>query len=194
MRPNLTSSPENQRIAEALIQLRNRWDVTEDIPGLEAILAEAGELEQAATAAQLPALAATAALLRGDTLSWLKRNDEAAQVLTTASENLESAVGITGSQRRTLLVQLLLRKAIGSTMHGDFAATSAAAEKGIAIAELDRGKASSPAFQDDYLHDRRQLYDAGVFAAYKLDDTDLLLRRAELAEAHGWLQLANRKS
>lgn len=178
---------ESLRIAEALIQLRDRWDVTEDIPGLEAILAEAGELEQGAAAARLPALAAAAAMLRGDTLSWLKRNDEAAQVLTTASENLELAVGIAGSQRRTLLVQLLLRKAMALTMHGDFAATSAAAEKGIAIAELDRGKASSPYLQDDYLRDRRRLYDAGVFAAYKLDDLDLLLRRAELAKARGSL-------
>jgi hypothetical protein len=56
------------------------------------------------------------------------------------SDNLELAVGIVGNQRRTLLVQMLLRKAMALTMHGDFAATSAAAEKGIAIAELDRGK------------------------------------------------------
>ena len=84
-------------------------------------------------------------------------------------------------------MQLLLRKAMALTMHGDFAATSAAAEKGIAIAELDRGKASSPYLQDDYLRDRRRLYDAGVFAAYKLDDLDLLLRRAELAKARGSL-------
>ncbi|MGA2830038.1 MAG: CHAT domain-containing protein [Streptosporangiaceae bacterium] len=174
-------------LAEALIQLRNRWDVTEDTPGLEAILAEAGELEQAATAARLPALAATAALLRGDTLSWLKRNDAAAEILTTACQNLEQAAGIADSERRTLLVQLLIRTAMVHAMHGDFAASSAAAEKGIAIAELDRGKASSPYLQDSYLRERRRLYDAGVFAAYKLDRRDLLLRRAELVKARGSL-------
>ncbi len=178
---------EGRRIADALIHLRERWDVTEDTPGLEAILVEAGELEQAATAARLPALAATAALLRGDTLSWLKRNDEAAEILTTACENLEQSAGIGDSERRTLLVRLLIRAAMALTMHGDFAATSAAAEKGIAIAELDRGKASSPYLQDSYLRERRRLYDAGVFAAYKLDDRDLLLRRAELAKARGSL-------
>ena len=178
---------EGRRIADALIHLRERWDVTEDRPGLEAILVEAGELEQAATAARLPALAATAALLRGDTLSWLKRNDEAAEVLTTACENLEQSVGIGDSERRTLLVRLLIRTAMALTMHGDFAASSAAAEKGIAIAEFDRGKASSPYLQDSYLRERRRLYDAGVFAAYKLDDRDLLLRRAELAKARGSL-------
>ena len=178
---------EGRRIAEALTQLRDRWDVTEDTPGLEAILLEAGELEQAATAARLPALAATAALLRGDTLSWLKRNDAAAEILTTACQNLEQAAGIADSERRTLLVRLLIRAAMAHTMHGDFAASSAAAGKGIAIAELDRGKASSPYLQDSYLRERRRLYDAGVFAASKLDDRDLLLRRAELAKARGSL-------
>ena len=175
------------RIAEALNHLRDRWDVTEDTPGLEAILAEAGQLEQAATAARLPALAATAALLRGDTLSWLGRNDECADILTTACENLEKAAGIADSERRVLIVRLLIRTAMARTMHGDFAASSAAAEKGIAIAELDRGKASSPYLQDSYLRERRRLYDAGVFAAYKLDDLGLLLRRAELAKARGSL-------
>ena len=178
---------EERRISDALIGLRGRWDVTEDTPGLLAILAEAGELEQAATAARLPALAATAALLRGDTMSWLKRNDEAAKVLTAACDNLEQAAGIADSERRALLVRLLIRKAMALTVHGDFAASSAAAEKGIAIAELDRARASSPYLQDSYLRERRRLYDAGVFAAYKLDDTDLLLRRAELAKARGSL-------
>jgi hypothetical protein len=86
-----------------------------------------------------------------------------------------------------LLVRLLIRIAMALTIHGDLAGSSAAAERGIAIAELDRGKASSPFLQDSYLRERRRLYDTGVFAAYKLDDRDLLLRRAELAKARGSL-------
>jgi CHAT domain len=185
--PDPAPDAEQRRIAEALTRLRDRWDVTGDEPGLNAILAEAGQLEQAATAARLPALAATAALLEGDTLSWLKRNDECATLLTTACQNLEQADGIADSERRTLLVRLLIRTAMAHTMRGDWAASSAAAEQGIAIAELDRGKASSPYLQDSYLRERRRLYDAGVFAAYRLGDRDLLLRRAELAKARGSL-------
>jgi hypothetical protein len=176
-----------ERIAEALGRLRERYDVTEDGPGLSAVLAEAARLEREATAARLPALAVAAALLRGEALSWLKRNEECARVLTAACEDLEKATGIADSERRALLVQLFMRTTMAYAMHGDFAASSAAAEKGIVIAELDRGKASSPYLQDSYLRERRRLYDAGVFAAFKLDDRDLLLRRAELAKARGTL-------
>jgi CHAT domain-containing protein len=178
---------DEERIAQDLSRLRERYDVTEDVPGLNAILAEAATLEQEATAARLPALAVAAALLRGDGLSWLKRNQECARVLTAACENLEKATGIADSERRALLVQLFMRTTMAYAMHGDFVASSAAAEKGIVIAELDRGKASSPYLQDSYLRERRRLYDAGVFAAFKLDDRDLLLRRAELAKARGSL-------
>jgi hypothetical protein len=176
-----------ERIAEALNRLRGRYDVTDDEPGLNAILAEAAELEREATAARLPGLAVAAVLLRGDTLSWLKRNDECARVLTAACEDLEKATGIADSERRALLVQLFMRTAMAYAVDGDFPASSTAAEKGIVIAELDRGKASSPYLQDSYLRERRRLYDAGVFAAFKLDDRDLLLRRAELAKARGSL-------
>jgi CHAT domain-containing protein len=185
--PPVDPVAEGQRINQALNQLRERWDVTEDTPGLEAILAEAGELQQAATMARLPVTVATAALLRGDTLSWLHRNDECAEVLTTTCQYLDQVPGIGDSDRRTLLVRLLIRIAMAQTMRGDWAASSAAAEKGIAIAELDRGKASSPYLQDSYLSERRRLYDAGVFAAYQLGQPDLLLRRAELAKARGSL-------
>ena len=178
---------EGRRIAAALNDLRDRYDVTEDEPGLDAILAEAVELELAAAEARLPALAATAALLRGDTLSWLGRNGECAEILATACENLERASGIADSERRTLLVRLLIRATMAHTIDGDFAGSSSAAERGIAIAELDRGKASSPYLQDSYLRERRRLYDAGVFAAFRVDDRDLLLRRAELAKARGSL-------
>ena len=182
-----TGAGAGQRIAEALNRLSDRYAVTADEPGLNAIIAEAAKLEAEATAARLPGLVFTAALLRGETLSWLKRNDECARVLTAAGEYLEKAAGIADSERRSLLVQLLVRVAMAWTMHGDFAASSAAAEKGIGIAELDRGKASSPYLQDGYLRERRRLYDTGVFAAYKLEDRDLLLRRAELAKARGSL-------
>ena len=179
--------PARVRIAEALNQLLERYNVTEDVPGLDAIIAEAAELEEEANAARLPGLAVAAAMLRGDTLMWLKRYDECARMLTAACGNLEKAAGIADSERRAQLVQLLTRTAMAYTGHGDFTATSATAEKGIAIAELDRGKASSPYLQDSYLRERRRLYDAGVFAAYKLDDRDLLLRRAEFAKARGSL-------
>jgi hypothetical protein len=107
--------------------------------------------------------------------------------LTAACEDLEKATGIADSERRALLVQLFMRTAMAYAVDGDFPASSTAAEKGIVIAELDRGKASSPYLQDSYLRERRRLYDAGVFAAFKLDDRDLLLRRAELAKARGSL-------
>jgi CHAT domain len=176
-----------ERIAEALNRLRERYEVTQDGPGLNAIVAEAATLEQEANAARLPGLSVAAAMLRGDTLSWLKRDAECARVLTAACENLEKATGIADSERRALLVQLFMRTTMAYAIDGDFAASSAAAEKGIVIAELDRGKASSPYLQDSYLRERRRLYDAGVFAAVKLDDHDLLLRRAELAKARGSL-------
>jgi CHAT domain-containing protein len=185
--PSRSGPLAEERIAEALGRLRDRYDVTQDAPGLNAIVAEAATLEQEAAEARLPGLAVAAALLRGDTLSWLKRNKECARVLTAACENLEKATGIADSERRALLVQLFMRTTMAYTMDGDFAASSAAAEKGIAIAEMDRGKASSPYLQDSYLRERRRLYDAGVFAAVKLDDRDLLLRRAELAKARGSL-------
>ncbi|HUN32621.1 MAG TPA: CHAT domain-containing protein [Trebonia sp.] len=185
--PPADSPLAEELIAAALAGLRDRYDVTQDTPGLSAIVAEAATLEQEATAARLPALAVAAALLRGDTLSWLNRNEECARVLATACENLEKATGIADSERRALLVQLFMRTTMAHAMHGDFTASSAAAEKGIVIAELDRGKASSPYLQDSYLRERRRLYDAGVFAAVKLGDFDLLLRRAELAKARGSL-------
>ena len=188
--PGQLASSRPGRLAEALGRLRARYDNTKDTAGLNAIAAAAAAIEQAATTAGLPALAVAAALLRGDTLSWLKRNEECARILTAACESLERATGIADSERRALLVQLFMRTTMAYAMDGDFAASSAAAEKGIVIAELDRGKASSPYLQDSYLRERRRLYDAGVFAAVKLDDRDLLLRRAELAKARGplgWL-------
>jgi CHAT domain len=131
--------------------------------------------------------AVTARVLRSDLLVQLGRLDEAAALLAEIRGRLATEPGLAEAERRSELVMVLGRAAMVEGMRGDFDRTSQLCGEGITEAEQDRGKASGPYLQDDYLRFRSRLYGTGVFAAKRAGDYELMLARSELVKARGVL-------
>ena len=88
-------------------------------------------------------------------------------------------------------MQLIRRQVELAAAAQDSAAVSRFAGEGIAAVEADRQRLHLPYLQDSYLRDRRLIYVAGMAAARRLDDLELLLERADLVKARGalaWLR------
>ena len=130
-------------------------------------------------------------ILEADLLTWAGQHDAAAAVLVAARTALRDATAVPEAMRSALVVQLIRRQVELAAAAQDSPAVSAFAGEGIAAVEADRQRLSLPYLQDSYLRDRRLIYVAGMAAARRLDDLDLLLERADLVKARGavaWLR------
>ncbi len=184
------------RLSARLDQLQDAYDNSPDTPdpatwqrlydATRAVVTEAAELDQ-------PTVAAMAHILESDLLTWAGRPADASTVLATARVELRAAQSAPEAIRSALVVQLIRRQVEIAAATPDSAAVSRFAGEGIDAIEADRRRLNLPYLQDSYLRDRRLIYVAGMAAARRLDDLDLLLERADLVKARGsvaWLREA----
>jgi hypothetical protein len=173
-----------------LATLQDEFDRCEDTGKLADLLAKTHALEARVLVGHQAGLASTAAtvsVLRSDLLVQLGRVDEAATLLADARDRLAADPGLADAERRSLLVTVIIRAAMAEGLRGNFGRLSQLCGEGISEVERDRGKVNGPYLQDDYLRFRGRLYDAGIFAAQKTGDYELMLARSELAKARGVL-------
>ena len=154
---------------------------------LDALLGQMADLESEAVQAGDALSASLAAVERANTLIREGRVDEAAVILDAARSRLGDGDGLDTARRRALRVRVLNRLATAAGLLKRFDRLSELCGDAIAEFEQDRGQVNEPYLQDSYLRDRVNLYQLGVFAAWKLGDHELALVRADLAKAHGSL-------
>jgi len=198
-RPSVTPAADdasrNPRSYDHEIDLQRRLNILHEEaertapghPDMDLLLDRMARLESEAVQAGDALTAGYAAIERASTLARADRASEAAAVLETARNRLGDGDGLDTARRRALRVVIMSRAATMAGLGQQFPRLSQLCGDAIAEFEQDRGQVSEPYLQDGYLRDRVALYQLGVFAAWKLDDQELALVRADLAKARGSL-------
>ncbi|MEZ4771421.1 MAG: CHAT domain-containing protein, partial [Caldilineales bacterium] len=143
----------------------------------EALLDEATALLEESRRLNAGRIAALLLTARGGLLHELGRDDEAARDWRAAWDR-SLAAGEPGDALYAMEQLIDARLALG-----DFAAVSGLCGEAIDLVERDRYNVSPAYLQGAYLTNKVQFYFLGVFAAWKLGDIDLMLRRVELSKA-----------
>ena len=147
------------------------------------MLREVERIKGEASAHRLTAVEASALLLRAD-IQMKARRFEA------ASEAAHAALNLPRDPHRDLTtgrdaVDKIINAAIAMK---DFAALSDACGEAIALIERHRYNISAPYAQSAFLRDRARYYTMGMDAAFRQDDFDSLLQRADAFKAAGSLR------
>jgi len=183
--PSYRSVIERQRWLADLAEMAQR--ASREPAEVDALLGQMAGLESQAVQAGDALSASLAAVERANALIRLGRIGEAAAVLDAARSRLGDGDGLDTARRRALLVRISNRLATATGLLKQFDRLSELCGDAIGEFEQDRDQVNEPYLQDSYLRDRVNLYQLGVFAAWKLGDHELALVRADLAKAHGSL-------
>jgi len=113
----------------------------------------------------------------------LDADDRPAEAVAPLREAYEvvSLLGDTGERDTAILALSALCKLY--VRLGDFPQVSATADEAIKAIERDRYRVSAPFLQSSFLTSYRDVFTAGVFSAWKLNDYDALLARTERSKA-----------
>lgn len=160
---------------------------------VEDLLTKAVELQGQAAALHTPLydakarLAQTYVLLsRGRAQEALPLAEEARSLLLAGKQPTVDAFG--SSFERDVYLEALSHKTDAFLMLRDFQAASNACGEAIEMVESERYRVSSPYQTSSFMANRADFYWKGVFAAFKLEQWDNLLKRMELVKARSALR------
>jgi CHAT domain-containing protein len=172
------------RLDASLEELRSEIARRSESGGLmDDLLPEAHRIESEGRLHRLPSAVSTALLLSSDI-------HLAGQRFTDAIAEARAAFNLPREAQRELTTGLwaLDRVIQAHIAQRDDGAVSAVCGEAIALIERHRHNVSAPYSQSAYLQDRSRYYTLGVASAYRCDDFDTLLQRADLSKAGGSLR------
>ena len=155
-------------------QWQRLYDATRDVVASSTLLGQ-------------PLMVAMARTLEADLLVWASRQLDAQAVLADARVQLASVASMPEAARSNALIELIRRQIAIAAAAQDSVAVSRLAGEGIDAIQADRQRLTLPYLQDSYLRTRRLIYVAGIAAARRLDELELMLERADLVKARGSL-------
>jgi len=172
-----------QRLDQRMEELRAEIARLEEGTSRDDLLGEAREIERDAQQQGFRAVYAAALLLEADLHQTAQRYDEAIRAARTSFEVPREAI-------RDLTIGLwALDRIISANMaRRDDAAISAACGEAIELLERHRYDINAPYSQSAYLQNRARYYAVGITAAYRCDDFDTVLERADLSKAGAGLR------